>query len=122
MFLGVLWGSLRYSSVDFSESMLYGLRFWMIAQVFLAMFVALSLLASAIFKKPFTSLILCFLFYIFMPILTFFVPYLSPFDTTYYKGLFFHNSYQLLFSLAVYALYTAIFLGIGYSIFKRKDL
>lgn len=122
VFIGVLWGSLRFDSVDFSESMSYGLRFWMISQFFLSVFVALSLLASSIFKKPFTSLIVCFLIFIAMPILAYFFPYISPFETEYFKGLFFHNSYQLFFSLAVYTLYTAIFLSIGYSIFKRKDL
>lgn len=122
LFLGILWGSLKYSSVDFTVSMTYGLRYWFIAQVFLAVFVACTLLASAIFKKPFTSLVFCFIFYVFLVIIQFFIPYISPYDSVYFEGLFFHNSLPLLFSLAVYAGFTAIFLTAGYQIFKRKDL
>lgn len=122
LILGVLWGSIRFESVDFSESIGFGIRYWLIAQVFLAVFVALSLMASAIFKKPFVSLIVCFVSYVAMPIIPFYISYISPYDKKYFEGLFFHNSPELFLALLIYTLYTTLFLGIGYFIFRRADL
>jgi hypothetical protein len=113
---------LKYQSVDFAQSIVIGIRYWLIAQFLLSAFVALSLMASAIFKKPFSSLVFCFVAYIFMPIITFFVPYISLYDKLYFQGLFFHNSLELLFSMLMYVVFTGIFLIIGYQIFKRTDL
>jgi ABC-type transport system involved in multi-copper enzyme maturation permease subunit len=121
--LGVLWGSIRFPhSVHFDASMSYGIRYWVIAQFFLATFVALSLMASAIFKKPFVALIFCFTCYVLMPGIPLVVRFVSPYDHLYFEGLFFHNSPELIFSLAVYTAYAALLLTTGYQIFKRKDL
>lgn len=122
LFLGVLWGSLRFESVDFALSMDYGIRYWAISQFFLATFVAFSLMSSAMFKKPFTALVVCFGSYILMAILPFMVKYLSPYDSLYFHGLFFHNSLTLLWSLLSYTIFTLIFLVAGYKFFKKTDL
>lgn len=121
-FVGILWGSLSFASVDFMSSIQLGLRYWLIAQFFLAIFVSFSLMASAIFKKPFTSLILSFVAYMAMPVIRFFVPYISPYDSLYFDKLFFPNSPELFFALGIYSLFTIIFLFIGYKIFKKADL
>lgn len=122
LILGVLWASIRFETVNFAVSMNYGIRYWLIAQFFLAAFVAFSLMASAIFKKPFTSLIVCFVGYVAMPVIPFYVSYISPYDQAYFPGLFLNNSPQLSSSLGIYLIFTAIFLTIGYTIFKRADL
>lgn len=122
LILGILWGSLRFQSVNFIYSMQIGVRYWLIAQFFLAAFIAFSLMASAIFKKPFIALIFSVSGYIAMAVIPFFIPYISPYDKLYFQGLFLPNSLELLLSLFEYGLYTAIFLTIGYQIFKRADL
>lgn len=120
--LGVALASARFESVHFIVSMSYGIRYWFISLFFLMVFLAFSLMTSAIFKKPFTSLIVCFVFYAFMPFLPTLVPYISPFDGAYFNGLFFNNSFRLLFSLLIYLFFTGILFGTGYYIFKKEDL
>lgn len=122
LFLGILWASIRYRSVDFVESIGYGLRYWLIAQFFLVVFIAFSLMASSIFKKPFVALIVSFVSYLVMAVIPFFVAYVSPYDAVYFEGLFFNNSPQLFISLAAYLGFAAVFLTTGYLIFKRADL
>lgn len=122
MVLGVLWGSMRFESVHFAASIVFGLRYWLIAQFFLTIFIALTLMASSIFKKPFTSLIVAFTSYIALAILPFFVGYISPYDKLYFEGLFMPTSGSLFFSIGIYMVFTAIFLTFGYQLFKRKDL
>ncbi|MDP2629506.1 MAG: ABC transporter permease subunit [Candidatus Harrisonbacteria bacterium] len=120
--LGVLWASMRFQSVIFSTGIEYGVRYWFIAQFFLAVFVALTLMASALFKKPFTALVFVFCAYVAMPIIAYYIPYISPFDSNYFEGLFFNTSQRLVLSLGAYTVFTTLFLSIGYSIFNRKDL
>jgi len=122
LFMGVSWASVKFQSVDFALSLQYGLRYWFIAQFFLLVFVAYSLMTSAIFKKPFTSLVVSFVGWIVMIVVPFFVSYIPPYDPKFFEGLFFHNSLELIFSLMIYLLFTAVFLAGGYQIFKRNDL
>lgn len=120
--LGITWASLSFESVNFMQSLGLGIRYWFLAQFFLAAFVAFSLMASAIFKKPFTSLIFSFVSYVAMPVIRFFVPFVSPYDPFYFDKLFFPNSLDLLFGVLIYLLYTMIFLNIGFYLFKKTDL
>lgn len=120
--LGILWGSIKFKSVDFGTSISFGLRYWVIAQFFLIAFIALSLMTSSIFKKPFISLIVAFISYVAMPIIPLFLSYVSPYDRAYFEGLFFPLSAELIFSIGIYLAYAAVFLITGFLIFKRKDL
>lgn len=131
LFLALLWGSTQIEKFDFVKSFFHGVRFWFIAQVFLAIFVAFSLLFSSLFKKPFHALLTSFIGFCVMGLIPLFAElhtlpsearFLSPFENFYMQGMLFDFSPQLYQSLGFFGLFTAIFLGIGYAIFYRKDL
>ncbi len=122
LFIALLWGSFEIRFFDISQSMWLGLRFWLIAQPFLWVFIAFSLIFSSIFRKPFHALLTSFLVFFGLVLLPFWVHFVSPFDSYFMQGLYYPLSFELIRTLLFYTLFTIVFLGIGFSIFQKKDL
>lgn len=100
-----------------------GLRFWFLAQLFLAIFVSFYLFISVIFKKPFYSLLTACLFSLILLLAPLKIRYISPFDTDYLRGFFYPYS-SIEFQIMVFGYLSLIvfFLSTGFFIFKKKAL
>jgi ABC-type transport system involved in multi-copper enzyme maturation permease subunit len=122
LLIALVWGSFKLNNFDFSESFGYGMRFWLIAQPFLWISIAFVLIFSSLFRKPFHALLCSCLGLLGLAILPHWVDYVSPFDSFYLKGLFVNFSPKLYLSLGFFCFFAALFLGIGFSIFNKKDL
>ena len=100
----------------------HGLRFWALSHFMLSIFSALAIMFSVLFKKPFHSLIFCFVALFSFIFLAIKFDYISPFDEVYFSGFFYNYSPELLSSLAAYSVFSILFLGIGIFVFNRKNL
>ncbi len=120
--IAVLWAKSSISDFDWERSLSAGLYFWIISQVFLAVFMAFNMLISVMVKKPFQALLLSCLGLFTFTILPVWFDYLSPFNMVYLNGLFYGFSRELFLSLASYFIFIFLFLGLGFVIFNRKNL
>lgn len=118
----LFWASFQIPDFQWMRSLGYGLHYWIISLVFLAPFVAYSLMCSAFFRKPFLALVTSFVGWIVMVVLTFLVDYVSPYDGQYMQGLFYYFSPELLYACLVYTIFSLLFLGVGYVVFTKRDL
>jgi ABC-type transport system involved in multi-copper enzyme maturation permease subunit len=120
--VALIWANFKLESFDFAQSLRVGVRFWAIAQVFLSAFVAFALLISVIFKKPFVALTMCFIGMLILILLPIWTNSVSPLDIYYLRGLFYGPSFELMFSLFSYGLFSLGILTIANYIFNKKNL
>jgi len=85
-------------------------------------FSSLVYLFSAWVKRPFLALLFSSLATITALVILIWVPELSPFNLHYWKGFFIPGTTIMLRSVLIYLGFTAVFLGTGFLIFKKRDL
>jgi len=122
LIVSVIWAVIALPRLNFLHSFYAGIKFWLVSQLFLSVFVSLTLMISVLIRKPFISLLLSFLGLLIFILLTIWFNYISPLNSLYLKGLFYGVSLELLISAIGYITFSAIFLSIGAFVFQRKNL
>ncbi len=118
----VIWAKLKIPRFDFNESIMFGLRYWAIALVFLSVICAFSLMWSSILRKPFSVLIASFVGLFALMLIPVWVPYASPFDGYYTRGLMQNMGFEFFASIGAYLGFCLLFFGVGFVVFQKKDI
>lgn len=121
-FLSMLWASATLSDFEWTKSFTKGFSLLLTSQAFFSVILALTVMCSTIVRRPLSALLLSFGGILFLLLMTAWLPLLSPFASLYFRGLFAGIAGNLVPTIIVYALFTGLFLRIGYSILRRRDL
>lgn len=120
--LAVLYGHFSLPFFQTAKVFKSSLIFWLAGLPFLVSFSALILLFSAGVKRPFSALLLVALALIASAVVMIWAPQLSPFYLEYWKGFFLPGTPLMLKSVLIYLGFCALFSGVGFLIFKKRDL